>query len=182
MKHAFQFLDVEGTGQLSVDELIGNGEESKGPFGSRCYNAAAHPRVRTREKLEENVHKEFADGIKARAPDGVVDENIFIEFYADLNACLPAEKDEYFIDMVLKTWNLNQEVYISPKRISELETIVYEKVRQRTHGSEDEGRTMRKVFKKFDLNDSGCISFSEFIKALEAYGCVFKEAEMTALF
>lgn len=42
-----------------------------------------------------------------RSHGGVVSEEDFIQYYADVNACLPAEKDDYFVDMVLKTWNLN---------------------------------------------------------------------------
>lgn len=37
---------------------------------------------------------------------GNISEQQFIEYYADINACLPAEKDDYFVDMVLKTWGL----------------------------------------------------------------------------
>lgn len=40
-------------------------------------------------------------------PDGYITEQGFIEYYADINACLPAEKDDYFVDMVLKTWGMS---------------------------------------------------------------------------
>ena len=43
VKHAFQFLDQDGTGQLSLDKL------------STMFNANAHPRVRTRDKKPETV-------------------------------------------------------------------------------------------------------------------------------
>ena len=43
----------------------------------------------------------------ARAQAGYITENSFIEYYADINACLPAEKDEYFVDLVLKSWGID---------------------------------------------------------------------------
>ena len=50
----------------------------------------------------------------SRSKGGFVSEQDFIEYYADINACLPAEKDDYFVDLVLKTWGLNtQKVYVS---------------------------------------------------------------------
>lgn len=34
-----------------------------------------------------------------------------MKYYSDINATLPVEKDSYFIDLLLKTWN------ISPKAV-----------------------------------------------------------------
>ena len=46
---------------------------------------------------------------------GYINEQAFIEYYADVNACLPAEKDDYFVDLVLKTWGLNTDkAFVSP--------------------------------------------------------------------
>ena len=41
---------------------------------------------------------------------------------------------------------------------------------------------MRKLFKHFDLDGFGTIEFSEFCKALETIGCLYKQFEMRALF
>jgi hypothetical protein len=71
------------------------------------YNAAAHPRVRTREKKLESVYNEFESCMGARTQGGYIAEGSFIEYYADINACMPAEKDDYFVDMVLKTWGIS---------------------------------------------------------------------------
>ena len=106
------------------------------------FNAANHPRVRTREKTAERVLIEFSNGLRARAGTGVVSEEAWVEYYADVNACLPAEKDEYFVDAVLSSWGISQDLFITPQRIEELENIIFEKVRQRTHGADDEGKTI----------------------------------------
>lgn len=171
VKHAWNFLDQSGKGFLSLTELC------------QQYNAAAHPRVRTREKKTETVAREFEEAVTARAQGLNVDENGFIEYFADINACLPAEKDEYFIDVVLSTFNLKGEsAFVSEARLKELETTIYEKVRQKTHGADDEGKTIRKIFRHFDLNENGTICFPEFKKALETFGCIYKDQELQALF
>ena len=96
---------------------------------------------------------------------------------------LPAEKDDYFVDTVMKTWSLSaSKVFVTPARVDEIESIVFEKIRQRTHGSDDEGKTVKKIFKHFDLNGYGTIEPSQFKKALETLGCVFKDIELEHLF
>lgn len=151
-------LDSENTGTIDLQDLVSR------------FNAALHPRVKLREKKEENVLKEFEDGLSFRAGGSNVTESAFHEYYADLSACLPAEKDEYFVDAVLETWGLSEESYISPQRIAELQDILYEKVRQRTHGADDEGKTATRVFKHFDKDESDTVSYEEFCQALEFYG------------
>lgn len=168
VKYAFEVLSTEGP--VTVPGL-----ESR-------FKAEAHPRVRTRQKKAETVFTEFMQGLRGRAGEAEISEASFIEFYADLNACLPAEKEEYFIDIVLSTWGLSQDSYITPKRIEELEDIIFEKIRQKTHGADDEGKTVMKTFRHFDLNGNGVICMDEFLQVLESYGCLFKENEITALF
>lgn len=119
----------------------------------------------------------------ANAVAGNVNEDGFMAFYSDANAVLPREKENYFIDMVLKTWGINANVANVPgPRLAELEDVIFEKIRQRTHGADDEGKTVRRVFKHFDLDGYGTIEFGEFKKALETIGCLFKEYEMAAIF
>lgn len=115
--------------------------------------------------------------------DGVISCEGFLAYYQGCNAVLPAERESYFVDMVLKTWGVNSNVACVPKaRLAELEDIIFEKVRQRTHGADDEGKTVKRIFKHFDLNGNGTIDPCEFKKALETIGCVFKDYELDALF
>lgn len=65
-----------------------------------------------------------------RAQGGQITEAAFLEYYADVNATLPAEKDDYFVDVVLKTWGIaNNVAQVSEQRVTELENIIFEKVR-----------------------------------------------------
>jgi len=106
-----------------------------------------------------------------------------LEYYADVNAALPHEKEEYFVDLVLKTWGITTSFnYVSPERIADLELILYEKIRQKTFGQNDEGKTVKKAFHYFDLEDKGVITQDQFTKALDKFGCVFNQWEIQALF
>jgi Ca2+-binding EF-hand superfamily protein len=96
---------------------------------------------------------------------------------------MPAEKENYFVDMVLKVWGINSDkAAVNPQRLAQLEDIIFEKVRQKTCDAEDEGRTIRKIFKHFDLDGFGTIEPVEFRKALETIGCTFKDFELAAVF
>ena len=148
----------------------------------QAYHVDAHPRVRTREKRAEQVSADFADSFGKIISGGVVTEANFIEYYADINATLPSEKDDYFVDLVLKSWGLDAKTTVTTQRLDDLQTVIFEKIRQKTHGLEDEGRTVKKIFKHFDLDGFGTIEYNEFVKALETLGCFFKEAELQGLF
>ena len=103
-------------------------------------------------------------------------ESGFLDYYADINATLPAEKDDYFVELVLKTWGLSADAaasFITPQRIAEIESIIFEKIRQKTHGADDEGKTIQRIFRHFDLDGYGTIEPNEFKKALETLGCLF---------
>jgi calcyphosin len=63
-----------------------------------------------------------------------------------------------------------------------VEDIVFEKIRQRNHGSDDEEKTAKKIFKHFDLEGFGTIQPVQFKKALETLDCVFSDSEIEALF
>ena len=171
VKYAWNTLDKKGDKRIPFDTL------------AQMYQSQAHPRVRTREKKPETVYNDFIACLGEKVKGENVTENDFIEYYADINACLPAEKDDYFVDLVLKTWGLTAEkVYVSTARLTELEDIIFEKVRQRTHGTDDEGKTVRKIFRHFDLNGFGTIELGDFKKSLETLGCIFKDFEIEAIF
>lgn len=85
VKKAYQKLDKQGRGFLYLDDLINN------------YNAELHPRVRTREKTVSQVMSEFEKAIRAKSRDGsTISEMDFLDYYADVSACLPAEREDHF--------------------------------------------------------------------------------------
>lgn len=85
VKKAFLKLDRSGKGFLTLDELIHN------------YNAELHPRVRTREKTVSQVQAEFETAIRNKSRDGAtITEMDFLDYYADVSACLPVEREDHF--------------------------------------------------------------------------------------
>jgi len=126
---------------------------------------------------------DFVQLMGEKAQGGEVSEDAFMSYYADSNATTPVDKENYFILTILKTWGLEgTAVTVNPSRLAELEDVIFEKIRQRTHGADDEGKTVRKIFKHFDLDGFGTICFSEFCRALESMGCAFPEFESRAIF
>jgi hypothetical protein len=96
----------------------------------------------------------------------------------------PAEKDDYFVELVLKTWDLTstRSSSVTAERLTELEDIVFEKIRQCTNGADDERKTAKNIFKHFDLEGFGTIQPAQFKKGLETIGCVLIDREIEALF
>jgi|LauGreDrversion4_2_1035121.scaffolds.fasta_scaffold4196600_1 hypothetical protein len=44
-----------------------------------------------------------------------------MKYYADVNAVLPIEKEDYFVNLVINTWGLTTgREYVSEERIKEL--------------------------------------------------------------
>lgn len=126
-----------------------------------------------------DMQQAFGDHVK----DGNVDCEGFTNYCKEINAVMPAEREAYFVELILKTWGISpKSVQVAGDTTCSLEDTLFEKIRQRTHGAEDEGRTAKKYFKHFDLDGYGTLCFAEFCKALEAMGCCFKECDAKSLF
>ena len=118
-KAAFQKLSG-GADSVSFETLVSN------------YNAPAHPRVTSREKKAETVMNDFVTLMSAQAVDGCVSEAGFLNYYAESNAVLPVERENYFIDMILKTWGLDVSksgASVAGPRLAEIEDAIFEKIR-----------------------------------------------------
>ncbi|CAD8165837.1 unnamed protein product [Paramecium octaurelia] len=172
VRSTFSFLDQSRQGRLQLESLY------------RLYQAKNHPRVRTRQKTSEQITKEFVNAISKRSKDGQsINEEEFLNYYADCNATLPSEKEEYFTDLLTSTWGVTSGAdYVSPERLAQLEIILFEKIRQKTVTKDDEGKTAKKAFMYFDLENKGTIDIYQFAQALQKFGCVFSEKEIQALF
>jgi Ca2+-binding EF-hand superfamily protein len=171
VKQAWQFLDARGQGRLQKSEIL------------QKFNAGAHPRVPTREKTVEEVKQEFQAALNQYGSGNFITEDDFCSLYLSFNGTIPIEQDTYFTSLLVNVWGLNaQQDFIANERVAELEDILYEKVRQRCKGNDDEGKTMMKVFRYFDTDNTGAISLGEFNRALEQFGCTFNANEVRALF
>lgn len=94
------------------------------------YNAPAHPRVTSREKKAETVFNDFVSCIGSKVAAGKLSEACWCEYYAEINAVMPAEKENYFVDMILKTWGINSDkAAVNPARLAQIIDCIFEKVR-----------------------------------------------------
>eukprot|EP00743_Colponemidia_sp_Colp-15_P002436 GILK01002640.1.p1 GENE.GILK01002640.1~~GILK01002640.1.p1 ORF type:complete len:539 (-),score=79.70 GILK01002640.1:115-1674(-) len=168
VRSAFQHLDVDGQGHISSNYLMSR------------FNAAKHPRVVTRVKREDDVRREFSNCL-SRFPE-LLAESDFIELYTDISASVPSHQEKYFEELLLGVWDLKDTVRFSDQTVSDIELLLAEKIRQRTHGAEDEAKSLLKSFKFFDLNNRGSIGFKPFCQALAKFGMAHHEAELRVLF
>jgi len=112
-----------------------------------------------------------------------VTQEAFTQYYLDINATLPAEKDSYFVDLVTKTWSLFESgQFVTPEFLEKLEAVMYEKIRQRTGPKEDEGKALMKAMRYVDTIGSGALTLEQFAKVLANIGCAFKPEDVQALF
>jgi Ca2+-binding EF-hand superfamily protein len=147
------------------------------------FRDAHHPRTTSRDKQAASVKQEFCQGIAKYVQEGQVSKESFFNYYMDLNCCLPWERDTYFMQLVTESWGLTADKSAVPEaHLAQLESVIFEKIRQRTHGADDEGKTVKRFFKHFDLMGRSSLSAGEFKKAMEALGCTFKQNELDAVF
>lgn len=107
----------------------------------------------------------------------------FVEYYKDINATLPAGKDAYFVDLIMRTWNIYEATkYTTPEHIEKLETLLFEKLRQRTQTKEDEGKALLKAMRYVDDKNTGTLNIEQFSKMLTNIGCVLKPDDVKSLF
>lgn len=54
----------------------------------------------------------------------------FVQYYSEINAVTPNEKENYFVDMLIKTWGLDADkASVSPACLAEMEDVIFEKIR-----------------------------------------------------
>lgn len=161
-------------------------------FFEKQYKASAHPRVLSRAMTEAQVTKFLHDGMSKHVnANNFISEEAFMNYYLDTSCMMPAALDNFFQESICSVWGINNPTenhntrsnnYVASARICQLEDILLEKIRQKTHGTEDEGKTIRKIFKHHDMQGYGTINCKEFTKAIETLGCYFKPVETQALF
>jgi len=104
-----------------------------------------------------------------------VNDQIFLDFYLTVSACYPPNKTDIFTKSIVGTWNLDSnKEFVSDEQLKHLELVLYEKIRQKTHGANNDGKILKNTFKYCDLNNNGTINLKEFYTALERFGCTFK--------
>jgi len=107
--------------------------------------------------------------------DGMVTLEEWLGYYEELSASI--ESDDYFAQMIVGAWtNLfdpSQGGELKPpvmsSKVDVIEKKLIEAIRTRSSGA-SETRKLEQVFKSFDIDGSGAVSFEEFRLAMERFG------------
>jgi len=89
---AFNMLDRDGSGQITVSDII------------NTYDVSTNPAFIERRKTKEQLLAEFLDNFEGAKGnrDGIVTQDEFIDYYTDLSMSVP--NDDYFVAMMETAW------------------------------------------------------------------------------
>lgn len=145
VERAFRHLDPKGTGAVHVSDILANYSTSK-----------------TKEFLNQ------FDGILGKA-DGVITKAEWYEFYSDLAMTIP--NDDYFVAAVEATWAIAEEEQSKNfhDKIKQIIGMLRQRLLVLSNHCEEEFQ-LRKIFKSFDINQSGAITIDELSAMLAKLG------------
>merc|ERR1711865_457078 len=93
VRMAFQKLDKNGSGEITVDDLRG------------VYDCSKHPAVKNKIKTEDEVLKEFLEKYEQKCiKDGIVTWDEFLHYYKVMSADIP--NDDYFVLLLRRAWQI----------------------------------------------------------------------------
>jgi len=92
IRQAYNKLDVNGDGQVTLDDI------------ARIYDVSQHPDVVQGKKTPEEAYREFMSLWDTQNADGIVTFDEFCEYYRDVSASI--DTDEYFGVMMTQAWKL----------------------------------------------------------------------------
>jgi hypothetical protein len=82
INQAFEVLDKKHENSLTLEQL------------TKSYNPQNHPHALSRKKSPEDIQAEFVNAISRKADEnGRVSQKAFVDYYAELNFCVPNERD-----------------------------------------------------------------------------------------
>ena len=147
---AFEILDKDGSGQISVKDI------------KHLYDVTKHKDFIEGTKTKEEVIEEFLDsfdGAKGNN-DGVITKKEWDDYYTDLSMSLPT--DEYFVQMMESVWGIteDEDSEANQEYVREFVKLIRQKLLSMSNSSSDE-YILRQIFNYFDTNESGNITIDE---------------------
>lgn len=89
---AYKKLDVNGDGQVKLDDI------------AQIYDASKHPDVLDGKKTKDQVLLEFMDKWDTQEKDGIITIEEFYDYFSDVSASI--DTDEYFEAMMKSAWKI----------------------------------------------------------------------------
>eukprot|EP00744_Colponema_vietnamica_P008044 GILI01011499.1.p1 GENE.GILI01011499.1~~GILI01011499.1.p1 ORF type:complete len:413 (-),score=104.93 GILI01011499.1:34-1272(-) len=173
IQRAWNVIDPRNTGSASLHDLFS------------AFQVQRHPRVRTRQKSADQVLSEMESALLYTGGNITFDDFYF--YFADINASLPEFESHYF-EEILSCFGPSSSAgsvdaaNVPESKLLEMEGKLVEKIRQLTHGSEDEGKVLYRTFRFYDRDRSGAISMEEFKFTMVQLGLLYSDAYLRALF
>ena len=150
------------------------------------FRVRNHPRVAQGLMEEEEALRDFVDGLqecldKGGPPDPIVHLENFNEFYGNLSGGIPS--DDYFVYMLEQTWDQDED---EQKKfdafLDSIERLFVIKAKEVAKGNEIEEKAMARIFKFFDVDESGELDKEEFAMAMERFGMSLSKKEIDGFF
>ena len=116
----------------------------------------------------------------ATANNDRISPSDFVHLWTQIGATIPLN-DDYFVMTIERTFGIAREGQpqgdqsIDESYLASVSQVLKEKIRQKTRGQESESHTLTRVFRHFDLDDSGTVDFGEWSRALERFGIIMPE-------
>eukprot|EP00471_Norrisiella_sphaerica_P012888 CAMPEP_0184505428 /NCGR_PEP_ID=MMETSP0113_2-20130426/52981_1 /TAXON_ID=91329 /ORGANISM="Norrisiella sphaerica, Strain BC52" /LENGTH=281 /DNA_ID=CAMNT_0026895117 /DNA_START=36 /DNA_END=881 /DNA_ORIENTATION=- len=163
----FNSVDTNGNGKVEFKELMAR------------FKADGHPSVEaslvSKEVIEDRMNLIFEGAQKL----GYLTLDDFLQFYAKMNATIPAN-DDLFCEIVSGVWGVPEtEKKISRRdnpKVRTMLNILKEKVRQKSSSHRGNVKlTLCKWFKFFDKSKKESVTYNEWNQTLERLGVVVEK-------
>jgi calcyphosin len=92
IRKAYAKLDVNGDGQVTLDDI------------AKLYDVSKHPEIVSGSMTPKEVFLQFMSLWDTQQPDGIITFDEFCDYYRDVSASI--ESDEFFNIMMTAAWKL----------------------------------------------------------------------------
>ena len=150
--------------RMPTTELAGGGADA-------VYRRSALTEVVDEEKRAARaLTQQFLNSFEGATgnKDGVVTRDEWMSYYADISASV--DSDELFIGILESAFMIPENPAAAAKDVANALSVLRTKIAERTPGHEDAFHAAHRHFKKYDKDDSGFLSPSEFRRALYDIG------------
>eukprot|EP00831_Metopus_contortus_P032379 TRINITY_DN2616_c0_g1_i3.p2 TRINITY_DN2616_c0_g1~~TRINITY_DN2616_c0_g1_i3.p2 ORF type:complete len:250 (+),score=45.74 TRINITY_DN2616_c0_g1_i3:434-1183(+) len=166
----FSMMDRDNSGKITVSDI------------EKIYVVTKHPDFIEKRKSKEEILGEFLsnfEGAKGNK-DGIITKQEFFDYYNDLSMSISS--DDYFVQMIESAWMMTEceEDLVYKERLDELIRAIRLKLLNLAP-SQDEFM-LRKLFKDFDLNQSGNLTVDELQAMMFKMGIAVERKYITGLF
>jgi len=195
-----KYYDVDGDGHISYDEFVRKLREplserkqkvvdtafkllEKGKSGKvqasdivHYFNVEKNPDFIAGKRSRENIIEEFLQSFVG----GAISQTEWDEYHQDLAMSIP--NDEYFIKQIENTWGISEDeqsgIFID--KVKNLLSMMRQRLLVLSNNSEEEFK-LRKIFKAFDLDNSGNITLEELAAMLAKLGITVERKYIEAM-